>query len=56
MIPQHALRVLGNLRSSERQATGVRAEQNIDLIHSDEALGQCGTLRWLTRVIVRRQA
>ena len=52
MIPQHPLRAMGNLCGSERQAARVRAEQDIDLILSDEALGQEATLRRVTRVVV----
>jgi hypothetical protein len=56
MIPQHPLPALRNLSSSKRQATGVWAKENVDLIRSDEALGQCSTLRRLTCIVVRRQA
>jgi hypothetical protein len=56
MIPQQTLRAIGNLCGSERQATGVRAEQDINLILSDEALGQDATLLRVTRIVVRRQA
>jgi hypothetical protein len=38
MIPQHTLQALGNLCGSERQTARVGAEQDIDLILSDEAL------------------
>jgi hypothetical protein len=56
MIPQYTLEAIGNLCSSERQAAGVWAEQNIDLILSGEALSQDATLLRVTRVVVRRQA
>src|SRR5262249_35957726 len=56
MIPQHALPALGNLCGSEGQTTRVGAEQDIDLILSDEALDQRCTCLRLTRVVVGCQA
>jgi hypothetical protein len=56
MIPQHTLQALGNRRGSVRQTARVRAEQDIDLILSDQALGQRSALFRLTRVVVGRQA
>src|SRR4029453_4293859 len=56
MIPQHALPALGNLCGSECQTARVGAEQDIDLILSDEALDQRGTFLRLTCVVVGCQA
>src|SRR5262249_9722903 len=56
MIPQHTLIMVGDLCGSERQATGVGSEQDIDLILGDEALSQSTAVLGLADIVIGDQA
>ena len=52
MVPEHSAVALGDFGGSDRQDTGVRAEQQIDPVLDDQALSGGGRAGGLAAIVV----